>query len=63
MDPDLFFSLRGEAGDLAVATCASCPVREERSAYALAQPEHFGVWGGLSESERKRMHKAARRQP
>jgi WhiB family redox-sensing transcriptional regulator len=63
MDPDLFFPLRGEAGDLAVATCASCPVRGECSAYALTHGERFGVWGGLSESGRKRLRKAARGQP
>ncbi len=50
MDPDLFFPERGEAADLAVATCARCAVREECFAYALAHGEKFGVWGGLPES-------------
>lgn len=33
--------------------CAGCPVRELCRSYALENEEEFGVWGGLSEVERK----------
>lgn len=33
--------------------CARCPVRHECLDYALAIREQHGIWGGLSESERK----------
>lgn len=36
----------------AVRVCASCPVRAQCLAHALAQPELFGVWGGTTEGDR-----------
>lgn len=35
--------------------CASCPVRLSCRSYALENEEEFGVWGGLSETERKHL--------
>jgi WhiB family redox-sensing transcriptional regulator len=35
--------------------CARCPVRELCRSYALENEEEFGVWGGLSEIERKHL--------
>jgi WhiB family redox-sensing transcriptional regulator len=35
--------------------CAACPVRELCRTYALENEEEFGVWGGLSELERKQL--------
>lgn len=35
--------------------CAGCPVRELCRHYALENEEEYGVWGGLSEVERKRL--------
>jgi hypothetical protein len=35
--------------------CATCPVRAECTDHALAEPEPDGMWGGLSESERRLM--------
>lgn len=37
----------------AKAICAGCPVVEECLAYALAIREQHGIWGGLSEKERR----------
>jgi WhiB family transcriptional regulator, redox-sensing transcriptional regulator len=34
--------------------CMACPVREECLDYALSNDERFGIWGGLSERERRR---------
>jgi hypothetical protein len=35
--------------------CLSCDVRAECLEYALAHDERFGIWGGLSERERRRL--------
>ncbi len=37
----------------AKAICARCPVIEECREYALAIREPHGIWGGMTEQERK----------
>lgn len=37
----------------AKALCAECPVREACLSYALRIEEAYGIWGGLSEAERR----------
>ena len=63
-DPDKFFPAQGESQAPAKAICAQCPVKRECLEYALARPEQHGIWGGLSERERKRLRRriAARQQ-
>lgn len=39
----------------AVAVCMRCPVRAECAAYALATGEPYGVWGGFTEAELRRL--------
>jgi WhiB family redox-sensing transcriptional regulator len=39
----------------AKAICATCPVRQPCLDYALRIRDPHGIWGGLSESERKRL--------
>jgi WhiB family redox-sensing transcriptional regulator len=53
MNPDLFFPERGDPTMPAKAVCSQCPVRAECLRDALGQRERFGVWGGLSERERR----------
>lgn len=53
VDPEVFFPSRGESTAQAKAVCAGCPVVEECLAYGMS--EHFGIWGGKSERERRRM--------
>ena len=55
VDPDLFFPSRGEDTSDAKAVCAACTVREACLDYALTTREKFGIWGGLSERERRRI--------
>lgn len=58
MDPNVFYPERGDHLHLreAKAVCAGCTVRDECLAYALAPPvEKWGIWGGTSERERRRM--------
>lgn len=52
-DPDSFFPGKGESPRPAKRVCAACEVRTECLQYALDRGERFGVWGGLSERERR----------
>lgn len=52
-DPDAFFPNTGENAGPSKSVCAACPVRVECLEYALEHNERFGVWGGLSERERR----------
>lgn len=67
MDPDVFFPIvptrpspnATRRYDLEVAAakvhCRRCDVQAECLAYSLANGEAYGVWGGLSEEERRRV--------
>jgi WhiB family redox-sensing transcriptional regulator len=57
VDPDLFFPERGASTREAKAVCRGCEVRGECLEYALAHGEKFGIWGGLSERERRRVRR------
>jgi WhiB family redox-sensing transcriptional regulator len=57
-DPEAFFPAKGDSAREAKRLCARCPVRAECLAYALANNEQHGVWGGLSERERRRLPRA-----
>lgn len=56
-DPNIFYPDRGASTRDAKAICAVCPVREECLDYALMHGEKFGIWGGKSERERRRIKK------
>lgn len=53
MDPDMFFPPKGPSPKEAKAVCARCPVRQECLDYSMEANEKFGVWGGLTERERR----------
>lgn len=52
-DPEIFFPEKGGSVKEAKEMCGSCDVRAECLAYALRNHERFGIWGGLSERERR----------
>jgi len=57
-DPELFFpvSASGPSQDQvtqAKAICAGCPVRQQCLGFALDTRQDHGVWGGMSEEERR----------
>lgn len=54
MDPDSFFVQGTEQHEIKVA-CRMCPVRTECLADALDNRIDFGVWGGMTERERRRL--------
>lgn len=60
-DLELFYSQ--EEGDVraALSYCYGCPVREDCLAHAMTVREAFGVWGGSTERERRRIFRAERR--
>ncbi len=58
VDPDLFFPERGASTREAKGVCQGCEVREDCLEYALANSEKFGIWGGMSERERRRLRRA-----
>lgn len=61
-DPELFFPIAdtgASAGDIARAkrVCASCPVRLPCLSYALRHRQEVGIWGGLTDDERRRLRR------
>jgi WhiB family redox-sensing transcriptional regulator len=58
-DPEAFFPEKGGSTREAKKVCLGCEVRAECLEYALANDERFGIWGGLSERERRRLKKSA----
>lgn len=54
-DTNLFFPDRGYIGWRAIMICKLCPVREECLEYALSIPGTLGIWGGLTEEERRKL--------
>jgi WhiB family redox-sensing transcriptional regulator len=58
VDPELFFPARGASTGEAKEVCRGCVVRIECLDYAVAANEKQGIWGGLSERERRRVRRA-----
>jgi WhiB family redox-sensing transcriptional regulator len=56
-DPEAFFPEKGGSTRDAKKICASCEVRAQCLEYALQNDERFGIWGGLSERERRKLRK------
>lgn len=65
-DPELFFPI-GTTGpalgqvEAAKRVCAGCPVREDCLEFALASNQEAGIWGGLTEDERRTLKRARQR--
>ncbi|MEX1217306.1 MAG: WhiB family transcriptional regulator [Acidimicrobiales bacterium] len=57
VEPDLFFPERGASTREAKEVCKGCVVRDDCLEYALANGEKFGIWGGMSERERRRIRR------
>jgi WhiB family redox-sensing transcriptional regulator len=62
-DPELFFPV-GSTGPAALAQsteakkiCARCPVRRACLVFAMATGQEYGIWGGLTESERSQLRR------
>ena len=58
-DPEAFFPEKGGSTREAKRVCVTCDVRSTCLDYALQHDERFGIWGGLSERERRKLKKRA----
>lgn len=58
-DPDAFFPEKGGTTREAKRVCAGCEVKDECLQHALDNDERYGVWGGLSERERRSVKRHA----
>ncbi len=58
-DPEAFFPEKGGSTREAKRVCVGCEVRMECLEYALAHDERFGIWGGMSERERRKLKRRA----
>lgn len=60
VDPDLFFPERGASTKEGKAVCGGCEVRLDCLEFALTTDQKFGIWGGCSERERRRILRSRR---
>jgi WhiB family transcriptional regulator, redox-sensing transcriptional regulator len=54
-DPEIFFPSTEDSVEAAVRICSGCPVREECLEWALDTRVRYGIWGGLTEKQRRRL--------
>lgn len=62
LDPDALF-VKGKAQNLAKQICRECPVQAECLAEALDKEIEYGVWGGMTERERRLLRRGPGRDP
>jgi hypothetical protein len=55
VDPDLFFPEKGGRSPSAVRVCRRCPVAAECLEFSLENRQRYGIWGGTSEKQRRRL--------
>lgn len=58
-DPEAFFPEKGGSTREAKNICGRCEVKASCLEWALAYDERFGIWGGLSERERRKLKRRA----
>ncbi len=56
-DPDLFFPERGASTRTAKSICRDCSVQTQCLEFAILSSEKFGIWGGLSERDRRKIRR------
>jgi WhiB family redox-sensing transcriptional regulator len=56
-DPEAIFPEKGGSTRDAKRICTGCAVRAQCLEYALDNDERFGIWGGLSERERRKLRR------
>jgi WhiB family redox-sensing transcriptional regulator len=61
IDPTVFYPASDDDAEEARAICGTCPVRQPCLEHALASREREGVWGGLTERERRRIVRQRRK--
>ncbi len=61
VDTSIFFPESETAAAPALAVCARCPVRDQCLDFALETRQHDGIWGGATETERRRLRRTRSR--
>lgn len=61
LDADIFYPTSDEEAEEAKAICGTCNVRQLCLEQAITQRERDGIWGGLTERERRRLIRQRRR--
>ena len=56
-DPEAFFPEKGGNSRAAKSVCVGCEVRSDCLDYALTNDEQFGIWGGMTVLERRKLKK------
>lgn len=56
-DPELFFAASDGGEAEAIRICRGCPVQGECLAWALDTRVRYGIWGGLTERQRRRVRR------
>ena len=59
VDGELFFPAKGGSTREAKQVCRGCEVRAECLEYALENDERYGIWGGLSGRQRRKLSRRA----
>lgn len=59
-DPEAFFPLKGASSREAKRICSRCEVKPDCLDWALGHDERFGIWGGMSERERRGLQRRGR---
>jgi len=62
LDPDIFYPHYERDSGPAKKVCETCPVREPCLEWALSTRQPYGVWGGLTEKERRSLLRRRARQ-
>jgi WhiB family transcriptional regulator, redox-sensing transcriptional regulator len=62
-DPEAFYPKKGGSTREAKRICRGCPVIDQCLQWALDNDERFGIWGGLSERERRRLKRGIDEEP
>ena len=60
VDPEIFFPNKGDKVAYVKQICKACSVRVECLEYSLQNNERFGIWGGLTEHDRRRVRSRKR---
>lgn len=58
-DPEMFFPEKGGTPRYAKKVCDNCDVRKQCLQYALGNDERFGIWGGMSERQRRKLKRSS----
>jgi WhiB family redox-sensing transcriptional regulator len=60
LDTDIFFPASDSEAGAAKAVCAECPVRDQCLEWAIATRQEEGIWGGMTDGERRRLRRRRR---